>query len=159
MQTTEETQMPVVISCGAWGEGGWLLQQLGGRWRWYVGGINCDGGKLIPERWTHIVASYDGEKARLYQDGAPVAETFGLLNGQPWEKPLHIGQYSASPNESYQFKGYLSGVKIYNRILSAEDARNESRKRPGTARARVTTALASKGASFSKLHVSLPEAQ
>ena len=48
VQTTEETQMPVILSCGEWNKGGWFLQQLGGQWRWYVGGISCDGGKLKP---------------------------------------------------------------------------------------------------------------
>jgi len=137
VQTTEQAQMPIVISCGEWTKGGWFLQQIGGCWRWYVGGINCDGGELKPGEWTHIAATYDGATARLYQDGKLVAETTGMVNGLPWEKPMHVGQYSAGPNDSYQFKGYIADVKIYNRVLSDEDTRTAVRKLPGKDKASV----------------------
>ena len=102
-----------------------------------MGGINCDGGELKPGEWTHIAATYDGATARLYQDGKLVAETTGMVNGLPWEKPMHVGQYSAGPNDSYQFKGYIADVKIYNRVLSDEDTRTAVRKLPGKDKASV----------------------
>jgi len=138
---SEATQMPVVISCGEWNKGGWFIQLLGGKWRWYVGGINCDGGKFVPERWIHIAATYDGETARLYQAGYLVAKTPGHTNGQPSNNPLHIGQYSAGPNDRYQVKGYVSGVKIYNRVLSEEEARAAARKRPATIKTKTKSSV------------------
>ncbi len=135
VQFTEEGQMPIVISCGAWNKGGWFIQQISGKYRWYVGGVVCDGGKFAPGRWTHLVATYDGDTARLYQAGRLVGEKAGRTNGQGWNKPLCIGQYSAGIGEGYQVKGFVSGVKIYNRALSEQDARAASRKKPGTAKA------------------------
>jgi len=68
-------------------------------------------------------------------------ELFRPNNGQPSNKPLHIGQYSTGPNESYQVKGYVSGVKIYNRILSEEETKTAARKRPATIKTKNKAAV------------------
>jgi Hydrazine synthase alpha subunit middle domain/Concanavalin A-like lectin/glucanases superfamily/WD40-like Beta Propeller Repeat len=117
----KDTDMPVVVSCGAWGGPGWFLQRLGGGWRWYVGGINCDGGRPTPGEWTHLVSTYDGETARLFQDGQLVAEVDGTANQAPWSGALHVGQYSAGPAPQYQVNGWIADVKVYNCAVNGEN--------------------------------------
>jgi hypothetical protein len=112
--------MPVVISCGAFGSSGWFLQEIGGGWRWYLGGECCDGGRQAPGRWVHLVGTYDGRKAALYQDGKLVARTDCMPRKAPWPGPLVVGQYS-SASPSYQVQGRIAGVKIYQRALRPEE--------------------------------------
>ena len=126
VQFTEETQMPVVVSCGHWNQAGWFLQRIGGGWRWHVGGIDCDGGKPAPGRWTHLVGTFDGRTARLFQDGRLVAEKGGHAIQTPWKGPLHVGQYSGGPGPQYQVTGWIAGLRFYSRALPAEDAKAAS---------------------------------
>jgi hypothetical protein len=125
-----EAQMPVVLSCGHWQRAGWFLQRIGGGWRWHVGGIDCDGGKPAPKRWTHLVGSYDGQTARLYQDGRLVAEKRGAAIRTPWKGPLHVGQYSGGPGPQYQVLGWMANVRVYARVLPAKDVAAAAETRP-----------------------------
>jgi len=117
----EAGQMPVVVSCGQWQKAGWFLQRFGGGWRWHVGGIDCDGGTPAVGRWVHLVGTYDGSKARLFQDGRLVAERDGIAVTTPWKGPLHVGQYSAGPADPYQVTGQIQGLRIYSRALPADE--------------------------------------
>ena len=117
----EPGQMPVTVSCGHWRQAGWFLQNLGGRWRWHVGGIDCDGGQVQTGRWVHLAASYDGRMARLYQDGSLVGEQAGAANRAPFTGPLHVGQYSAGPNPDFQTTGRIRGLALYQRPLTAAE--------------------------------------
>ncbi len=110
--------MPVVVSCGAWGQAGWFLQVLGGRWRWYVAGINCDGGTPPTGSWLHVVATFDGENARLFENGRLVAQQPGACNTSVWPGEMFVGQYSGQPAPEYQVHGQVKDLKIYHRILS-----------------------------------------
>jgi len=114
-------RMPVVVSCGRWQQAGWFVQWLGGRWRWHVGGIDCDGGQPDLGRWIQVVGTYDGATARLYQDGRLVAERDGAAVTTRWQGPLHVGQYSGGPAASYQVTGQVKGVRIYSRALPAAE--------------------------------------
>ncbi len=115
--------MPVVLGCGAWNQAGWFLQSLGGRWRWYVAGNNCDGGQAVVGQWQHIVATFDGQQARLYQNGKLVAQQTGQCNVSPWPGELYIGQYSGQPAPPYQVQGLIKDVKIFHRPLSDDEIR------------------------------------
>jgi len=114
-------QMPVIISCGRWQDRGWFLQKLGGSWRWHLGGVDCDGGTVQARQWVHIAGTYDGETARLFQNGKQVASVPCQANSTPWEGSLFIGQYGAGPGPQYQVRGRIVGVKIYRRALRAEE--------------------------------------
>ena len=114
-------QMPVIISCGQWRDKGWFLQKLGGSWRWHLGGIDCDGGMVPAGQWVHLVGTYDGKKARLFQNGKQVASVPCHPNKTAWKGPLFIGQYGAGPGPQYQVKGKIATVKIYRRALTAEE--------------------------------------
>jgi hypothetical protein len=114
---TEPGTMPVVVSCGAWNQAGWFIQRLGNSWRWHVGGVDCDGGKPDVGRWIHLVGTFDGRQARLFQDGALVAERSGPFQLTVWPGDLHIGQYSGGPAPAYQVTGRIKDVKIFHRPL------------------------------------------
>jgi len=113
-------KMPVVLSCGMWQKEGWFLQNLGGKWRWYVGGASCDGGKSAPGAWTHLVVTFDGTTSKLYQDGKLVGSAKGRSDAGDWSGPLVIGQYSA-PAESYQVFGQIAGVRVYRVALTEKE--------------------------------------
>ncbi len=114
-------QMPVIVSCGRWQDRGWFLQKLGGSWRWHLGGTDCDGGTVPARRWVHLVGTYNGEKARLFQNGKQVAAVTCHPNGTPWKGPLFVGQYGAGPGPQYQVNGKIAGVRIYRRALSGRE--------------------------------------
>jgi mono/diheme cytochrome c family protein len=114
-------EMPVVVSCGVWNQAGWFLQRLGPAWRWHVGGLDCDGGKPAPGRWIHVAGTFDGQTARLFEDGKLAAEKAGAVNRGPWPGALHLGQYSGGPGPQFQITGYVAGVRLYNRVLSPQE--------------------------------------
>lgn len=122
--------MPVIVSCGQWREAGWFLQQIGGTWRWHVGGIDCDGGQPPVGRWVHLVGIYDGHAAQLYQDGVRVAEKAGAAITVPWPRDLHVGQYSAQPAPPYQVLGQIAGLRIYHRPLDPAEIAAAAKKPP-----------------------------
>jgi hypothetical protein len=127
----QESQMPVIAACGAFNQTGWFLQRYGGGWRWHLAPISCDGGHPAVGRWTHLVGTFDGQKACLYQDGKPVARVDCYPNRVAWSGPLVVGQYSAQ-SPSYQVQGEISGLKIYHRALRpAEIAEKHQAGREG----------------------------
>jgi hypothetical protein len=126
----EPGQMPVIASCGAWKQAGWFLQRIGRGWRWHVGGVDCDGGQLATGRWIHLAATCDGKTARLFQDGAQVAEKTGGFTTALWPGALHAGQYSGSPGPSYQVNGRIAGLKIYHRPLAVEEIAAAAKAKP-----------------------------
>jgi hypothetical protein len=117
----KESPMPVVLSHGAFLSSGWFLQRYGGGWRWHLAPVSCDGGRPVVGRWTHLVGTFNGQRACLYQDGKLAASVDCFPNGTPWDGPLVIGQYSQQA-DSYQVQGQIAGVKIYARALRAEEA-------------------------------------
>lgn len=125
----QQGKMPVIIGCGQWRQAGWFLQWLGG-WRWHVGGVDCDGGRPVTGRWSHVVGTYDGRTVRLFQDGQKVAERTGAVNVSPWPGDLSIGQYSAIPAPEYQTFGRITGVKIYHRPLEPAEIAAAAQNRP-----------------------------
>jgi len=126
----KQGRMPVVVSCGHWNQAGWFLQWLGGRWRWHVGGLDCDGGAPATGRWMHVAGTFDGHTARLFQDGKLVAERPGAVNTAPWRGDLHIGQYSGGPQPDFQVIGRIANVAIYHRPVPAEEVLELSKQAP-----------------------------
>jgi hypothetical protein len=121
---------PVLVSCGRWREAGWFLQRLGERWRWHVGGVDCDGGQPATNRWVHLAGTFDGKTLRLFEDGVQVAENSGGVKLDAFPGDLHVGQYSGGPSEDFQVKGRITGVKVYHRPLPATEVVAISRSAP-----------------------------
>ncbi|NUQ66232.1 MAG: hypothetical protein HUU20_27545 [Pirellulales bacterium] len=129
-----EAPMPVIACCGAYNAAGWFLQRYGGGWRWHLGGVSCDGGHPSVGRWTHLVGTYDGRKAHLYQDGRLVGSADGYPNQATWQGPLVLGQYSHQ-SPSYQVEGKIRELRIYHRALQPEEvaqrAKNDAPQNDG----------------------------
>jgi hypothetical protein len=116
-------QMPIPVSCGLWNQAGWFLQRISGRWRWHVGGFDCDGGKPVAGQWMHVVCTYDGRVARVFQDGVQVAEKTGTAVPLLWSGDLLVGHYSGSPKDAaFQVTGKIAGLKLYHRAFTAAEA-------------------------------------
>jgi hypothetical protein len=126
----EPGTIPVVVSCGVWPQAGWFLQRLGNTWRWHVGGLDCDGGHPGEGRWMHLAATWDGQTARLFENGVQVGERGGSFNTAVWPGLLHLGQYSGGPAAQYQVHGRMAGVRLYHRSLEAEEAAAAARVPP-----------------------------
>jgi hypothetical protein len=116
----QQSQMPVILSCGQYNGAGWFLQRFGGGWRWHLGSVSCDGGRGAAGRWVHLAATFNGQRACLYQDGKQVASVDCSANRARWSGPLIVGQYSSQAPQ-YQVTGRIAGVKIYHRALKPDE--------------------------------------
>jgi hypothetical protein len=126
----EPGKIPVIVSCGHWNRAGWFLQRLGSVWRWHVGGIDCDGGRPPLGRWIHLVGTYDGRTARLFENGKLIGEKAGAANTAGWPGELHVGQYSGQPGAEFQVTGRIAGVKLYHRPLDPAEIAQAAAARP-----------------------------
>lgn len=123
-----EAQMPVVLCCGAFNRDGWFLQRYGRGWRWHLAPASCDGGKPVVGRWTHLVGTFDGSQAHLYQDGERVASV-ACHGATTSTQPLVIGQYSSN-GPAYQVEGAVTGLNLYHRALTADEVAEKAANRP-----------------------------
>lgn len=72
--------------------------------------------------WTHIAVEYDGFYLRMFQNGAEIlpAVYVGSYTYSNTDD-LYLGNLSCT---SYNLKGYLDELKIYNRALSSTEITN-----------------------------------
>lgn len=126
LRIDKESSMPVIAAAGEFSGRGWFLQRYGGAWRWHLAPVSCDGGQPVVGRWTHLIGTFDGARACLYQDGKLVAQTDCVPNREPWRGPLVLGQYSQQA-PSFQVQGGLKGLKLYARALRAAEVAEKFR--------------------------------
>ncbi|MEV4754546.1 LamG-like jellyroll fold domain-containing protein [Micromonospora sp. NPDC049559] len=79
----------------------------------------------ITGRWTHLVGTYErstGELA-LYVDGVKQGRT--ATQSTPWPAigPVQIGRAKFDGGSADSFKGAVDDVRLYDRLLSAEEIR------------------------------------
>ncbi len=113
-------EMPVVLGFGPFNSAGWFLQKFGGRWRFHLAGVSCDGGTVPLGEWVRVVGTYDGQTARLYQNGQPVAEVAVPAAPAAYCQAFYLGQYSAQNEKPYQFSGKIRELALYRRVVNAE---------------------------------------
>ena len=116
----------MIAAAGAFNSSGWFLQRYGQGWRWHLAPVSCDGGQPVVGRWTHLVGTFNGHEARLYQDGKLVASVDCHPNKAAWHGGLTLGQYS-NRNPQYQVIGRIKGLKIYHRALPAGEVAEKFR--------------------------------
>jgi Concanavalin A-like lectin/glucanases superfamily len=77
-------------------------------------------------RWTHVAATYDGSRLRLYQNGQEVSSeaATGLIRSSGG--PLRIGGTSLGGD---WFKGVIDEVRIYRRALTGQEIQRDMRRR------------------------------
>jgi hypothetical protein len=91
---------------------------VGGNW------YNCDGGLLPLNTWSHILLTYDGEILTGYINGQYVCQNTGPSGSLAITGPTVIGgNYGGE-----FFNGAVDEVKVYNRVLSAEEIRYQYNK-------------------------------
>lgn len=110
-------QMPVVLGFGQYNGTGWFLQRFNGKWRFHMAKTSCDGGEVPVGRWLRVVGTYDGETARLYQDGTLVAECAMPAPPTVSAQPGLFGQYTPQTEAPYQFTGRIKNFALYERVI------------------------------------------
>ena len=75
-----------------------------------------------PNRWHHVVGTYDGKEMRLYVDGELKATSTSQKGPIAYPKNAYfdIGVYH-DDNEFYKTKGLLHEVCVYDRALSEKE--------------------------------------
>jgi hypothetical protein len=97
--------------------------------------------KLAPNRWTHVAATFDGERAALYLDGAPAGEArvapFEASRGPAFvgaRPDLQGGRAKFAP----LFEGRLDDLRIFRGALTPDEvlalAREDERVPPPVTR-------------------------
>jgi hypothetical protein len=95
--------------------------------RWLDDAIRVHTERSIPaDRWCHVVVTYDGSRVadgiKVYLDGRPeklVVDLNDLNQNFQSKQPLRIG---AGHGPAGRFHGAIDEVRIYDRVLPAEDA-------------------------------------
>lgn len=76
----------------------------------------------VVDRWTHVAASWDGARIRIYVDGV-LRNTSADFSGEQLigfgGGEGYIGKYQA--NTGYEFSGAIDDVRVYSRVLSASE--------------------------------------
>lgn len=75
--------------------------------------------------WSHVVGTFDGATIKYYMNGVLLASTAGVGNGTlgtPSTFPTKIGQLGCCLN-THTMNGKLDEVRIYNRALTAAEAK------------------------------------
>lgn len=82
--------------------------------------IQVTGGLIADQQWHHLAATFDRDgMLTLYQDGTFVANTsLASVTNVTTGLPLSFGDYTSSGSA---FAGSLDDLRIYNRLLSAND--------------------------------------
>ena len=120
-------------SGGDQGEVGWGLYLEDGKVRLNLSTRVLDDGvaaettgDVALNQWQHVLATYDGSKTpggmRIYVEGVsqeltPLIDLVG--NRLPQRYPLRIG---ASGSDKPRFKGHIDDVRIYDTVLTSEQA-------------------------------------
>ncbi len=82
-----------------------------------------EGGDIWDGNWHHVVGSYDGDRIRLYVDGAEVGVGTQTNIDIRYEgtdpSDLFIGSYAA--DYGYHFSGLVDELSVYNRALSSAE--------------------------------------
>ncbi|MFG2821043.1 LamG-like jellyroll fold domain-containing protein [Kitasatospora sp. NPDC048365] len=99
------------------------------------------------DQWMHLVGVSDStaKKIRLYINGYPVGET-DYTQISPWASPgpIQLGAITREGQNSEFFNGDIDDVQVYDRIVTAAEARKMVQQRPVVAgRWKLNTATGS----------------
>jgi acid phosphatase type 7 len=109
---------------------GWMLGHAGDRWCFALSAEGSEGGRdrfikvqspspINPGKWYYLVATYDGQAARLYENGKLVSEshdTSGAIIPAPGAELVVGGRPEGDEKEFLQ--GDLLEVKGWDRVLA-----------------------------------------
>ncbi len=72
--------------------------------------------------WYYVTTTYDGDKTKLYLNGEFVGESKQKRGVLAFSGPVYIG---AEGGTHFFFKGIIDELKIYDKVLSAEEIKQE----------------------------------
>ena len=115
----------------------------------YVGGAGrlLNGTSTLPAgAWSHLAATYDGATARLYLNGAQVAQLTQAGSILTSNSPLRIGGNSVWGE---YFNGLIDEVRVYNRALTTTELQSDMNRSitPDTTPPTVTVRTPANGSS------------
>jgi Tol biopolymer transport system component len=105
---------------GANGDRGYLLGvRADGVWfqRYLEGRATAVRAPVRAGAWTHVVATYDGERMRLYLDGTERSAAPSQLALLPARHPMTVG---AKQGQWLRYRGGLDELAVYRRALPPE---------------------------------------
>ena len=127
----DEVPAGEVAICGKDYNAYYLTYYKVGECYWYVGdGANNVRAAISPDRWTHIVGTFDGKDLTLFLNGKPVRTRPSRHTSVPQGGRFLIGGRPPhpdfqDPNQRMQgyFKGMIGDVRVYDRALHDEEIR------------------------------------
>ena len=84
-------------------------------WSWIDTGYT-----VTQDTWTHIALVAGNGEVRVYADGTEVTVDSGPTTVKTTSQPLYIGNRQLNDSD-YAFSGDLADVRIYDRMLSADE--------------------------------------
>jgi hypothetical protein len=77
-------------------------------------------GSLVPDKWYHIVMTFDGITMKCYIDGLLSGQYTYTYNTNVADYPLYVGYLATQSREFYQ-NGYIANLSVYDRALTEEE--------------------------------------
>ena len=75
---------------------------------------------LVPNKWHHVVGTYDGKEMALYVNNVLEGKTTSPINlGE--SNTIRIGYWRDQNRQWYHYEGLIDEVIIYNRALSTDE--------------------------------------
>lgn len=94
-----------------------------------VGGeLNVRGVNITPNKWSHIVGTYDGSMARIYVNGQLANEIVKTGNIEQSGQNLSFGANIGSVSTDREYSGRLDEVMIFNRALTSTEIASLSKR-------------------------------
>lgn len=90
----------------------------------YTNLVHVNVGEASSANWTHLVCTYDGSAVRLYQDGQLAHEPLKNVTLDIAADKLYVG---CLPEVGSVFNGSIDDVRIYDKVLSADQVRSLTR--------------------------------
>lgn len=90
----------------------------------YTNLVHVSVGEASSANWTHLVCTYDGSAVRLYQDGQLAHEPLKNVTLDIAADKLYVG---CLPEVGSVFNGSIDDVRIYDKVLSADQVRSLTR--------------------------------
>lgn len=87
---------------------------------WGCGDDYSTGIAVTNGTWTHLAATYDGTRVRVYVNGG-IAGGTGKTLAIPARPVMEIGSAHLMDNGNYHFPGQVDDVRVYKRMLSASE--------------------------------------
>jgi hypothetical protein len=98
----------------------WLSHGTIKRIAMYDGGWQYSTSTIPVSTWTHIAATTEGNIAKMYINGnLDATRTFNWSNTSNVTRYMGIGGHGDNP--SYRFNGNISTVKVYDKVLTANE--------------------------------------